>query len=213
MWIHLSVYWASSIFFLFFNYYCQSHSVVKYVHLEEKRYIPDIKNIVKAIKLSIINQIVSVPIIFFIIDKCYHHNHNDNNTSIFHFLVFLFLADQWFYWIHRLCHYNKFIFKYIHSVHHNWVHPISVSTLYVHPIEHIIINLGSFLIGPILFPTSPFFLYIWTAVSTLNSVLAHSGTKIIFDDSTHDIHHRFLIHNFGVLGINDWFFGTYNNYY
>ena len=209
MWTHLIVYWTSSIFFLFFNYYCQSHSIVKYNHMEGKRPVPDIKNIYKAIMLSISNQIISIPVIYFTIDKC--HNENAYTYVYAYILIFLVLADQWFYWIHRLCHYNKIIFKYIHSLHHHWTYPIAVSTLYVHPLEHIIINLGSFLIGPLLFPTSNLCLCIWTAMSTLNSVIAHGGTKIISNDGTHDLHHRFLIYNFGVLGVSDRMFGTFRS--
>jgi sphinganine C4-monooxygenase len=45
------------------------------------------------------------------------------------------VLDTWEYWIHRLMHVNKFLYRHIHSRHHRLYVPYAFGALYNHPIE------------------------------------------------------------------------------
>ena len=55
-------------------------------------------------------------------------------------VVAVFVLDAWEYWIHRWMHVNKFLYKYIHSLHHRLYVPYAFGALYNHPVEGLILD-------------------------------------------------------------------------
>jgi sphinganine C4-monooxygenase len=49
--------------------------------------------------------------------------------------------DSWQYWVHRLMHVSKSLYKHVHSVHHRLIIPYSYSALYNHPIEALLLDI------------------------------------------------------------------------
>jgi methylsterol monooxygenase len=103
----------------------------------------------------------------------------------FAFLFFLMVAidDVWFYSIHRLMHTNKFLYKKIHSVHHQAVPPIPMDFLFAHPIEALGAAFGLILgVLVLIFITGNANIYVLVAYSfyrTMHELEVHSGFQII----------------------------------
>jgi len=55
-------------------------------------------------------------------------------------VVAVFVLDAWEYWIHRLMHVNKFLYRHIHSLHHRLYVPYAFGALYNHPLEGLILD-------------------------------------------------------------------------
>lgn len=115
------------------------------------------------------------------------------------FLLALFIIDTWQYFLHRLMHTNKFLYKQLHSVHHRLYVPYAFGALYNHPLEGLILDtcgaaIAEYLAG--LSVRQAMFLF---AFSTCKTVDDHCGYSFPFDPlqmfSTnnadyHDIHHQ-----------------------
>jgi sphinganine C4-monooxygenase len=52
----------------------------------------------------------------------------------------IFVLDAWEYWIHRLMHVNKFLYRHLHSRHHRLYVPYAFGALYNHPLEGLILD-------------------------------------------------------------------------
>ena len=50
-------------------------------------------------------------------------------------VVAVFVLDAWEYWIHRMMHVNKYLYKHVHSRHHRLYVPYAFGALYNHPLE------------------------------------------------------------------------------
>ena len=55
-------------------------------------------------------------------------------------VIAVFLLDAWEYWIHRLMHVNKFLYRHLHSRHHRLYVPYAFGALYNHPLEGLILD-------------------------------------------------------------------------
>jgi methylsterol monooxygenase len=136
-------------------------------------------------------------------------------------LLFFFIEDFWFYWVHRLLHYGPF-YKYIHKVHHEYAAPFGITAEYAHPIETIILGLGTSL-GPFLFGSHLLTLWIWLVVRVIQTVDAHSGYNFPWSFNRfipfyggaefHDYHHMAFVGNYSsTFTIWDKVFGTDSKY-
>ncbi|KAH9567506.1 hypothetical protein CY35_03G030600 [Sphagnum magellanicum] len=114
-------------------------------------------------------------------------------------MVAMLVMDTWQYFIHRLMHINKFLYKHIHSQHHRLVVPYAFGALYNHPLEGLLLDtIGgaiSFLIAGMTPRTAIFFF----SFATVKTVDDHCGLwlpgnpfHLIFHNNTayHDIHHQ-----------------------
>jgi sphinganine C4-monooxygenase len=54
--------------------------------------------------------------------------------------IAVFVLDAWEYWIHRLMHVNKFLYRTLHSRHHRLYVPYAFGALYNHPLEGLILD-------------------------------------------------------------------------
>ena len=62
------------------------------------------------------------------------------------------LFDTWFYWAHRLFH-TKWLYKRFHKQHHRFTTPVGIAASYAHPVEDLVVNIGSTFVGPLVFPS------------------------------------------------------------
>lgn len=122
--------------------------------------------------------------------------------------LYYVLHCVWFYWVHRLLH-VRFFWKHIHYIHHTYRHTLPYSAFYCHPVEHIMANLMSVFIGPILFPSDLIILKIVFHLGTLYSVNAHFSDLRGDTPGNHDLHHLFYRFNYGTGTIMDRIFGTH----
>lgn len=122
--------------------------------------------------------------------------------------IVLIFNDAFSYFFHRLNHNVKFLYKWIHSVHHSVGAPFPLDVYYVHPLELMIHSTGAgigFGLIYLLFGNiSIYLLWGYYALIALHEIDLHSGMKSLifkwlpFYGSTehHDIHHSHLKGNY-----------------
>jgi sterol desaturase/sphingolipid hydroxylase (fatty acid hydroxylase superfamily) len=113
------------------------------------------------------------------------------------FLLCVLLADCWFYIGHRFCHWHSWFYKHIHKLHHVYSEPMGITAFDSHPIEHLLLNILSVAMGPLVFfyigyPFTENQFLQWIVFVTMNSVRAHSSYSI-----HHYNHHKYLFYNYG----------------
>ncbi|KAG0503839.1 hypothetical protein HPP92_003911 [Vanilla planifolia] len=118
---------------------------------------------------------------------------------ILQILVGMVVMDTWQYFVHRLMHVNKFLYKHVHSKHHTLVVPYAFGALYNHPLEGMLLDtVGgalSFLVSGMTPRTAVFFF----SFATVKTVDDHCGLwlpfnllQLLFHNNSayHDIHHQ-----------------------
>ncbi|KDQ61648.1 hypothetical protein JAAARDRAFT_54994 [Jaapia argillacea MUCL 33604] len=111
----------------------------------------------------------------------------------------MFIIDTWQYFLHRLMHNNKTLYKHFHSVHHRLYVPYAFGALYNHPVEGFVLDTMGAGIAEALSGMSvrqATFLFV---ISTFKTVDDHCGYSLPFDPlqwmtgntaDYHDIHHQ-----------------------
>ena len=143
---------------------------------------------------------------------CYPVKYDHLMLSFLDILPLIILSDMYFFLTHRMLH-TRLFWKY-HKAHHtNQVHV--AKALDANLVEHVIGNLGSFAVPFFILQycgviVNIYVLYLWVAISTINTCISHSSKRILGDKGVHGIHHRSLKYNFGTgFYILDRLFGTY----
>ncbi|CAM6091342.1 unnamed protein product [Calypogeia fissa] len=114
-------------------------------------------------------------------------------------IVAMMVMDTWQYFVHRYMHINKFLYRNLHSRHHQLVVPYAYGALYNHPVEGLLMDtVGgalSFLLSGMTPRTSIFFF----SFATIKTVDDHCGLCLpwnpfhwLFQNNTayHDVHHQ-----------------------
>ncbi len=126
--------------------------------------------------------------------------------------------DTYFYWTHRLMH-HRWVFPYVHRVHHGFHNPTPWAAFALHPLETIL-SLGIIPIIIFCIPYHPLALISFITFMTLYSAFIHLGFRVrglswaSVQNTTedHDYHHRKGHGNYGLyFTVWDKLMGTYNN--
>lgn len=141
--------------------------------------------------------------------KIYLDVHEFGITYLFgSFLIIVLFHDAYFYWTHRLLH-SKWLFKRVHSVHHQSFNPTPWAAYAFHPIEAL---LESLVILPIvmLIPVHVGVLLSFTFLVLAMNVMGHLGFefysksfrasrlgKFLTSSTHHNLHHQVGSRNFG----------------
>ncbi len=129
-------------------------------------------------------------------------------------ILCIVLHDTYFYWTHRLMH-VKWIFPYVHKVHHYSHNPSPWAAFSFHPLEAII-EAGILPLIVLIMPVHISALLIFLLYMTAMNVMGHLGFELFpkgfvrhwlggwYNTSTHhNMHHRFTKCNYG-LYFNLW---------
>ena len=158
-----------------------------------------LKDYNNAVVSSLKNQILytlPITVIFF---NYYPINYNDFIYSIGYLPFLIVTSDGYFYLTHRPLHTKAFY--HLHKHHHTGIVCVAKS-LDAGAIEHIIGNLGSFIIGILLlwYCNCIVNIYIfggWIGFVTLNTCISHSNKTCFLDSGNHLHHHKYLNSNYG----------------
>lgn len=133
----------------------------------------------------------------------------------FSFAVVIFGHDTYFYWLHRLMHSNKKIYRLVHLVHHRSYNPTPWTSFSFHPIEAII-EIGVLPFMVLLLPLHPIVLIAFSIWSLAWNVFGHLGYeffpkniirhpigKYLNTSTHHNMHHEKVHCNYG-LYFNIW---------
>ena len=199
--LHITTYWITSLIFFIIDISCLDLN-----HINWKKYP-------KAIKVSLYNQFfISLPTLCVLSRPLANSIESSINDSWYLILLKLFviinLSNLLFYSFHRILHIHWF-YKNIHYLHHEFIEPVAVATLYAHPVEHLFSNTLSFLIPLILIGTTYKITMGYLVLGTLSGILAHVDYKFIPFENEHLLHHKLYKYNYGFGGYLDKLFGTY----
>ena len=189
---------------------------------------PDQALINKALLHVGLGHAVAVPVgtyfltLYMVQDMSFDPAEFEIKSCAFYIVLWHILFDTWFYWTHRAAHHPS-IYRFIHKQHHEFYVPVSICAGYAHPLEDLVVNLGSTLIGPILFPSHVYTWAIYYALRMHETVDAHSGYDFPWSPwhytgwlhggaSRHDWHHSKQRGNYGGFFFWDWLCGTDKGY-
>ena len=120
------------------------------------------------------------------------------------FLIILFESVH-FYFVHRLIHF-KYLYKFIHHIHHRNINPGPWSGISMHPIEHLFYF--STVLIHFLIPSHPIHILFHFMIITIGAVVGHCGfdgflinnkNKIALGHFHHQLHHRYFECNYGTI--------------
>ena len=139
------------------------------------------------------------------------------------YLAFLILIvpvihEFHFFCIHRLIH-TPFLYKWVHSVHHNSVNPSPWSSLSMHPVEHF--AYFSTILYHLVIPSNPIIALYQLHIAGFGAVPGHVGfDKVELTNETavdshayiHYLHHKYFEVNYGdgLIPLDRWF-GTFHD--
>ncbi|XVE91482.1 hypothetical protein REPUB_Repub01dG0013900 [Reevesia pubescens] len=115
------------------------------------------------------------------------------------FVTAMLVMDTWQYFLHRYFHYNKFLYRHLHSLHHRLVVPYAFGALYNHPLEGLLLDtIGgalSFLLSG-MSPRTSIFFFSFATIKTVDDhcglVLPGNPFHFFFRNNSayHDVHHQ-----------------------
>jgi sterol desaturase/sphingolipid hydroxylase (fatty acid hydroxylase superfamily) len=134
---------------------------------------------------------------------------------IFQIGFFYIVQELYMHRVHLIMHKVKFLYNYIHTVHHQISGDSFIVAFYMHPLEIVFFIYPNLMLGPILLHWYLGFLYkesmiIWTIVATFYFIWSHSGvmdSPYMPSAKWHYLHHKYQLGNFGSW-ITDNIFGT-----
>lgn len=119
--------------------------------------------------------------------------------SLLKIFVAFVIIDTWQYWLHRIMHMNKTLYKKFHSRHHRLYVPYAFGALYNDPLEGFLLDTLGTGIAAIVTQLTPREAVVLYTFSTLKTVDDHCGYALPFDPFQklfpnnsiyHDIHHQ-----------------------
>lgn len=133
-------------------------------------------------------------------------------------LVMPAIHEAHFYVIHRLIH-TPFLYKHVHSIHHNSVNPSPFSSLSMHPVE-LLLYLGMAL-WHLVIPSNPILALYQLHRAGFGAIPGHIGFHKIelgrdraIDSHAyiHNLHHKYFEVNYGdgLVPFDKWF-GTFHD--
>lgn len=187
------------------------------MHLFIQRTFPRSKQLWKEFAYS-----MSTVVIFSLVGFCIYSGEKAGLTRIYYdmtdygviylitsVMITIVFHDFYFYWTHRLMH-HKWLFKYVHRVHHESTNPSPWAAYSFHPWEALI----QALVLPIMvftIPLHPLVIFIFLTYMIVRNVLGHLGFEILPKGFTrnkwlnwntaithHNLHHEHFHNNYGL---------------
>ncbi|XP_024988452.1 sphinganine C4-monooxygenase 1-like [Cynara cardunculus var. scolymus] len=198
--VPLVVYWLYSGFYMLFesleNYRLHSKQDEDCKNLVPRR------TVVKGVLLQQALQAV-VAIILFTVTSNDADAANSKGHSLVdivrQFFTAMVVLDTWQYFMHRLMHQNKFLYRHIHSLHHRLVVPYAFGALYNHPVEGLLLDTIGGALAFLLSGMSPWASIFFFSFATIKTVDDHCGLwlpgnpfHVFFRNNSayHDVHHQ-----------------------
>ena len=133
-------------------------------------------------------------------------------------LVIPLIHEVHFFCIHRLIH-TPWLYKRVHSVHHNSINPSPWSSLSMHPVEHLLYWSDALI--HLILPSHPLLLLYHLQVTGTGAVIGHVGFDRIETGGesatqthayAHYLHHKYFEVNYadGTLPLDKWL-GTWHD--
>lgn len=201
-------------FFLIFYIFFRKKLSYKKIQLQ----FPKIKDYARELGFSTLSVIIfSVPPLLMLYSKSIRphttfYKHIDQHSAAWFLLAFpvmIIMHDAYFYWAHRIMH-SKWLFKWVHLIHHRSTNPSPWAAYAFHPLEAIV---ESFIFVIFLFsiPVHSIHLMWFFVFSLVYNVYGHLGFEIypkgfnrhwlgkwMNTSVSHNLHHQYFKGNYGL---------------
>ncbi|OMO54811.1 Fatty acid hydroxylase [Corchorus capsularis] len=196
------VYWVYSGFYIVLEPYCHNYRLHSKQDEDQKNLVSK-STAVKGVLLQHFLQ-ATVALFIFVVTGPSETEPSTKESSSFmvivkQIIIAMLVMDTYQYFVHRLLHHNKFLYRRLHSIHHRLVVPYGFGANYSDPFEAFLFDTVSgalsFLISGMSARTSIYFY----SLATIKSVDDHCGLvipgnpfHILFRNNTayHDLHHQ-----------------------
>jgi len=129
--------------------------------------------------------------------------------------LYLLFVEFGIYWVHRTLHTNKFLYKYVHGLHHKYNKAVTLTpwcSIAFNPIDGLLqaspYVVGLFLV-PVHYYTHVFLLFFSGVWATNIHDAVWADYEPIMGAKYHTVHHTHYHYNFGqFFTLMDWIFGT-----
>ncbi|CAE7652530.1 FAXDC2 [Symbiodinium pilosum] len=123
-----------------------------------------------------------------------------------------------FFYGHWLMHANKYLYRHIHKIHHEFKAPMGLAAIYCHPVEFFLSDLMPLGAGLLAVRANAFTGVVWMAFAVMATQTHHCGIRWPWIDffsfqaeaqpNFHDFHHEKFNVNYGAMGWLDDLHGT-----
>jgi sterol desaturase/sphingolipid hydroxylase (fatty acid hydroxylase superfamily) len=127
-----------------------------------------------------------------------------------HIVVAVLFNEILFFYGHWLFHANKFLYKHVHKIHHEFKVPLALAAIHCHWAEFLISDIGPLAAGLLALNAHGFTGLIWTSFAVLATQTHHCGIRWPWIDffsfgaeaqpNYHDWHHEKFNVNYGAMG-------------
>ena len=140
--------------------------------------------------------LTSIGLMFF--ESIFITSYKSFSIALGKLIIVLLIDDLFFYFLHRIMHQSKYIYKTIHKIHHRANTPIPIDYIYVHPLEWLSGFIGPFLGMVLLGGISVYTFWAYLIIRNIHELHIHSGLKTSFlskiipfygPNEHHDMHH------------------------
>ncbi|RKO96042.1 hypothetical protein CXG81DRAFT_5920, partial [Caulochytrium protostelioides] len=95
----------------------------------------------------------------------------------------MLIMDTYQYWMHRLMHTHRGLYRRFHSVHHELTAPFAYGALYNHVVEGVVMDMAGAGIPKLLLRMHPWTSAIFYTLASLKTVDDHCGYALVSADS------------------------------
>lgn len=206
-------YWLLATAFMFADYACL-YGIIDPMLWKIQHLPGNYTKVYKILPTIIFNQFVIAPFFIYLITVKYNCLETTLESAWqmgWKLLVSGYIIEEsLFYLFHRMLH-SKYVYRYIHKIHHEFTSPIAVSAQYLHPVEFMI-SLVQIFAGPLLLQMHLPTVCVWILLVQFFNVSSHSGFRLKWcanNNSFHDDHHRLYNCNYSSIPHIDKWFGTH----
>lgn len=216
------IYYGIALFFHYFCYHYYGTSVFE----EQNRIRPSSTIMYNQIKLAQSSMFlyVCLPVLGeYIIEQNYTlvyytiHEIGGIYWYLFYTVLYFSIVEIGIYWMHRTLHTNKWMYKNIHMLHHQYNKPETLTpwaSIAFHPLDGILQAspyVATLLLVPCHYITHTimlFFTAIWATY--IHDAMDFNILPIIMGSKYHTVHHTHYIYNYGQIFVFcDQIWGTY----